>query len=121
MRRSIFLWLTLLLLCGCLDAATLAAQTVTDSCWSEAVKTATLYKNGVELESPVLVLGGQDRLLLRFDVLDAEVGSYRYKIRHCDKDWRLDDMEPYEYINGFEEGPIDNYANSFTTLTDYVD
>lgn len=121
MRRSIFLWLTLLLLCGCLDAATLAAQTVTDSCWSEAVKTATLYKNGVELESPVLVLGGQDKLLLRFDVLDAEVGSYRYKIRHCDKDWRLDDMEPYEYINGFEEGPIDNYANSFTTLTDYVD
>ena len=120
MRRSIFLWFMLLVVCGCFDAASLKAQTVTDSNWSEAVKTVTLYKNGVELESPVLTLGGQDRLLLRFDVLDAEVGSYRYKIRHCDKDWRPDDMEPYEYINGFEEGPVDNYANSFTTLTDYV-
>lgn len=119
-RRSIFLWLMpLVVYCG-FAIGSLKAQIVTDSNWSESVKTATLYKNGVELESPVLTLGGQDRLLLRFDVLDAEVGSYRYRIRHCDKDWRMDDMEPYEYVNGFEEGPIDNYANSFTTLTDYV-
>ena len=96
------------------------AQVVTDSNWREDVKTVTLYKNGVEGERPVLVLGSEDRLLLRFDVLGAEVEGYRYKIQHCDSRWQVDEMEPYEYMNGFEEGPINNYNNSFTTLTDYV-
>lgn len=96
------------------------AQVVTDSNWREDVKTVTLYKNGVEGERPVLVLGSEDRLLLRFDVLGAEVEGYRYKIQHCDSRWQVDEMEPYEYMNGFEEGPINNYNSSFTTLTDYV-
>ena len=96
------------------------AQVVTDSNWREDVKTVTLYKNGVEGERPVLVLGSEDRLLLRFDVLGAELEGYRYKIQHCDSRWQVDEMEPYEYLNGFEEGPINNYNSSFTTLTDYV-
>ena len=96
------------------------AQVMTDSNWREDVKTVTLYKNGVEGERPVLVLGSEDRLLLRFDVLGAEVEGYRYKIQHCDSRWQVDELEPYEYMNGFEEGPINNYNSSFTTLTDYV-
>lgn len=100
--------------------AGVSAQAVSDSNWSERVRTATLYKNGVELEAPVLTLGGADRLMLRFDVLGAEAESFRYRIRHCDKSWRLDDMEPYEYINGFEESAVDNYNSSFTTTVDYV-
>ena len=96
------------------------AQVVTDSNWSEWVKTVTLYKNGVELEPPVLTLGSEDRLLLRFDVLGAETENYRYRIRHCNSRWEVDDLEPYEFLNGFEEAPIENYNSSFTTLTDYV-
>ena len=104
----------------CFFVLPLRAQVVTDSNWRADVKTVTLYKNGVELEAPVLLLGGDDRLLLRFDVLGAEADNYRYRIQHCDSRWKVDDMEPYEYINGFEEGPIENYNPSFTTLTDYV-
>ena len=96
------------------------AQVVTDSNWTEQVKTVTLYKNGVELEPPVLMLGGDDRLLLRFDVLGAEAENFRYRIRHCNSHWEVDDLEPYEFLNGFEEGPVENNNSSFTTLTDYV-
>lgn len=96
------------------------AQVVSDSNWSAAVKTVSLTKNGVDLEAPVMMLGGQDRLLLRFDVLGAETDNFRYRISHCDRHWQVDDMEPYEFINGFEEGSVDNYNSSFTTLTDYV-
>lgn len=99
---------------------TAVSQVITDSNWVSEVKTVTLYKNGVELEAPILALEGNDRLLLRFDVLGAETESFRYRIRHCDWQWQPDDMQPYEYINGFEEGSIDNYNPSFTTLTDYV-
>ena len=103
---------------GCCKGA--FAQVVTDSNWSEWVKTATLYKNGVELEPPVLTLGSEDRLLLRFDVLGAETENFRYRIQHCNSHWEVDDLEPYEFLNGFEEAPIENYNSSFTTLTDYV-
>jgi hypothetical protein len=96
------------------------AQVVTDSNWVEQVKTVTLYRNGVELEAPILLLGSDERLLLRFDVLGAETDNYRYRIQHCDSQWHVDDMEPNEYISGFEEGPIENYNSSFTTLIDYV-
>ena len=96
------------------------AQFVSDSNWNDAVKTVTLYKNGVDLEAPILMLGGNDQLLLRFDVLGPETGNYRYRIQHCDRNWHIDDMQPYEYINGFEEAPIENHNSSFTTMTDYV-
>ena len=108
----------LLLLMG--SATAMQAQIVTDSNWVEEVRTVTLYKNGVELEPPVLVLGGSDRLLLRFDILGTEADNYRYRIQHCDSKWQVDNMEPYEYINGFEEAPIENYNSSFTTLQPYV-
>ena len=118
-RRIIFVFIVLFATAlGCCKGV--FAQVVTDSNWSEWVKTVTLYKNGVELEPPVLTLGSEDRLLLRFDVLGAETENYRYRIRHCNSRWEVDDLEPYEFLNGFEEAPIENYNSSFTTLTDYV-
>ena len=118
-RRIIFVFIALLATAlGCCKGA--FAQVATDSNWTERVKTVTLYKNGVELEPPVLTLGSEDKLLLRFDVLGAETENYRYRIRHCNSRWEVDDLEPYEFLNGFEEAPIENYNSSFTTLTDYV-
>ena len=93
---------------------------MTDSNWTERVKTVSLCRGGVELEQPVLTLEGEERLLLRFDVLGAEVGSYRYRIQHCNSRWQVDDLEPFEFINGFEEGPVEGYNSSFTTRVDYV-
>lgn len=118
-RRILLLFIVLCaMVMGC--RVGVYAQVVTDSNWVEQVKTVTLYRNGVELEAPILLLGSDERLLLRFDVLGAETDNYRYRIQHCDGQWHVDDMEPNEYISGFEEGPIENYNSSFTTLIDYV-
>ena len=118
-RRILLLFIVLCaMVMGC--RVGVYAQVVTDSNWVEQVKTVTLYRNGVELEAPILLLGSDERLLLRFDVLGAETDNYRYRIQHCDGQWHVDDMEPNEYISGFEEGPIEHYNSSFTTLIDYV-
>lgn len=118
-RRILLLFIVLCaMVMGC--RVGVYAQVVTDSNWVEQVKTVTLYRNGVELEAPILLLGSDERLLLRFDVLGAETDNYRYRIQHCDEQWHVDDMEPNEYISGFEEGPIESYNSSFTTLIDYV-
>jgi hypothetical protein len=101
-RRIIFVFIVLFATAlGCCKGV--FAQVVTDSNWTERVKTVTLYKNGVELEPPVLTLGSEDRLLLRFDVLGAETENYRYRIRHCNSRWEVDDLEPYEFLNGFDK------------------
>lgn len=120
MSKDIRLFFTLLLLLLLGGRDLLLAQVVADSNWAEAVRTVTLYKNGVELEQPVMMLGSGDRLLLRFDVLGAEAENYRYRIRHCDRNWQVDEMEAYEYMNGFEEGAVEGYNPSFTTLQSYV-
>lgn len=93
---------------------------VTDSIWAKDVKSVFLNRNGVDLEAPVLRMGSSDRLLLRFDQLGDQPEDYRYRISHCNADWIPDTLEPYEYINGFEEENITEYQFSFTTLQYYV-
>lgn len=65
-------------------------------------------------------MGAGERMLLQFDVLANEGENLRYTIAHCDADWRRDDLEPYEMMNGFEGGEIENVEFSFTTLRGYV-
>ena len=101
-------------------STSLSAQPLSDSVWRRDVKSVLLTRDGVDLESPVLTLGGGDRLLLQFDVLADEVQLLRYSVAHCDAQWRRDDLEAYEFMSGFESGDIENYDYSFTTLRSYV-
>ena len=84
------------------------------------MKTVSLTREGVELERPVLTLGRGERLVLQFDMLADEAENLRWSIAHCDADWRRDDLEPYDFMNGFEQGEIENYDFSFTTRRPYV-
>ena len=93
---------------------------VTDSAWRADVKTATLTRSGVELEAPVLTMGAGERMLLQFDILADEAENLRYTIAHCDADWHRDDLEPHEFMNGFESGEIENIDFSFTTLRPFI-
>lgn len=57
--------------------------------------------------------------MLRFDEIAEQPNNYRYRIIHCNSTWKPDSLESYEYIQGPEEGYIENYNSSFTTLTSY--
>lgn len=100
----------------------LSAQSghISDSAWSDEVKTIELTRDGIALEMPLLTLGGEDHLVLSFDILGEQPEMLQYRIVHCDRDWKKDDMEPYEYYSGFEVGNIENYESSFTTLQPYI-
>ena len=117
MRHTLPLLLALLAAHG-LVAALPTGWHATDSCWRSNVKTAYIESNGRPL--PCLRMGGRDRLMLRFDVLDQPPAAFRYRIQHCDRRWHVDDLEPYDYLNGFEEANIDAYQHSFGTLQQYV-
>ena len=91
-----------------------------DSAWMESVKSIQLCRDGIELEAPVLTLGSEERLSLAFDMLEEQPRDLRYRFIHCDREWRVDNLEPFEYYNGFEEQRIDDYRSSFTTLQPYT-
>lgn len=105
---------------GCQWLIVSGQRVETDSAWRAEVKTVTLTREGVELERPVLTMGRGERMLLQFDLLADEAESLHWSVAHCDADWRRDNLEPYEFMNGFEQGEIENYDFSFTTRRPYV-
>ncbi|MBP5516100.1 MAG: DUF5103 domain-containing protein [Bacteroidales bacterium] len=99
-------------------------QTAIDSIWCNEVRSVFLTRGDIELERPIIPMGNpgepSEQLMLRFDILEPQPGNFRYRIRHCDADWNIDNLEPSEFINGMEEGDIENYQFSFNTLQNYV-
>ena len=123
MKKTILSGLCLILCSLC------AAQRVADSAWVPELKTVEFYREGAPLEPPVLTMVTNDdemsaetreRLVLTFDLLEAEARSLRWSLGHCDADWQRDNLQPIDFMTGLGEGPINEYDFSFTTRTDYV-
>lgn len=69
-------------------------------------------------ETPVIALGEQ--LILRFDDLDNSSKSFRYTIRHLNRNWQKDDLFFTEYADGSMNAVIEDYKFSFNTLQKYT-
>ncbi len=121
MKRSVLSLLLFLLICStrAFSQEVRMAEVGRDSVWQNDVRSIYFTRSGLELEAPVLQLGGSERLVLHFDLLGLEPKDLRYRITHCDADWHPDLPDPYDYISGFEEENINNYESSFTTLQPY--
>ncbi len=68
-----------------------------------------------ELSDPIIRLNSSDRLVLRFDDLDAGYKSYFYTIIHCDAHWEPSELQSFEYIDGFYEDEIRDFRHSINT------
>ncbi len=116
MKKSIILFIALIT-----TAVGYAQWVAVDSSWRHDVRTVILSRQGSVLEEPLLTLDeATQRLDLQFDVLYDQPEALRWSIRHCDADWHPDGLEPYDFMQGFESGPIESYDFSFTTLTPYI-
>ena len=99
----------------------MAQRVEVDSVWRRDVKTVILSRPASEQEEPLLAMEeGAHRLLLQFDILTDQPEALRWSISHCDADWHADGLEPYDFMQGFEYGTIDQYDFSFTTLDPYI-
>ncbi|MBQ4138508.1 MAG: DUF5103 domain-containing protein [Muribaculaceae bacterium] len=68
---------------------------------------------------PIYVLGSDDVLNVNFDVLDADVHYLRYSVTHCNADWQPSVLVESEYVDGFNQADINDYAQSYTTFVNY--
>ncbi len=88
--------------------------------YSEDIKSVRFSRQGFELSNPVLELGENARLLLQFDDLSGQAKRYSYTIIHCDPSWNESFLPQSQYLEGFPDNPIDDYARSFNTTFSYV-
>lgn len=70
---------------------------------------------------PIIELGNpQSKVLITFDELAHDNRYLRYRLIHCDSDWRPSAISDLEYVDGFNDGKIEDWAFSEHTLTPYV-
>lgn len=69
---------------------------------------------------PVMTLNGSDGVVVKWDELAEDRRYMRYELKHCDSQWRVDQLVDSEFIDGFNEGEVDDYAYSYGTKTHYV-
>ncbi|MCX6248598.1 MAG: DUF5103 domain-containing protein [Bacteroidetes bacterium] len=89
--------------------------------YGKKIKTVLLFKEGFEMSAPVINLSAGEQLKLSFDELDPDLKHYRYTIRHCEADWSTSaELMLTDYIDGFQDDAINDFAYSFNTTTNYI-
>ena len=69
---------------------------------------------------PVIRLGTNDRLTLNFDILGDAHDYLRCRLLHCNADWTPSRLLESEYVDGFNEDRLEDYAYSSNTYIHYV-
>lgn len=70
---------------------------------------------------PVMELGTDDVLTVSFDELSHNYHRFTYRVDHCEPDWSLTEgLFESDWLEGFNDLPIDNYANSINTNVLYT-
>ena len=69
---------------------------------------------------PVITLGSDDEIYFSFDELSHTYHRFTYRITHCNTDWSHSDLHSIDYIDGFNDRPIDDWENSVNTTQLYT-
>lgn len=85
------------------------------------IKTLQVVVNQDWLSPPVMKLNSNDVLNISFDEMSHDYHRFVYKIEHCEADWSVsDELFESDYIEGFNDNPIEDYQNSINTTVLYT-
>lgn len=84
------------------------------------IRSVKLFKEDIELSMPLINLGSDEKLTLIFDDLDGVYKEYQYTIVHCDASWNPSGIPQVDYLDGFFNGVVRDYAFSQATRQPYV-
>lgn len=109
----------LFLLCSaCSSTAALRAQQ--SEILADNVRTLIVRVNNDPNRSPVADLNKRERITISFDELSHEYHRFEYVIRHCNADWQQSSLLEMDYLNGFNNNPIEKYETSMNTTMEYT-
>lgn len=111
-----------LLLCAFLVALTAVAQSRVDTrphIFDNNVRSLKVCLASNMYVPPILNMNNNDHLIVNFDYLDYNVHYLRYSVTHCNADWQPSVLVESEYVSGFNQVDIDDYALSEATFVHY--
>lgn len=88
--------------------------------YKEEIKTVQMYRDGFVLSNPIWEMGEETQLVFKFDDISGETKDYYYTVIHCDADWNESFIPQSDYIDGFTDNPLDDFARSFNTTFNYI-
>lgn len=71
------------------------------------------------LENPVIALG-RESLHLEFDLLEENYRNLNVRYIHCNVDWTPSDLTSIQFLNDYNEFPVNQYQYSENTQIPYV-
>ena len=96
------------------------AQKFRTSTFSDEVRTLRVFPVDRWDAMPVIELGTGDQIEINFDVMNPAPGAYTYTITHCNADWAPSQLIQSEFMSGFQNHFVDDFASSFNTTMNYV-
>ena len=109
-------------MCCCLMAVTVLAQSRVDTrthIFDNNVHSLKVCLASNMYIPPVLMMNGDDHLVVNFDYIDYDVHYLRYSVTHCNADWQPSQLVESEYVSGFNYADIDDYAHGEATYVHY--
>ncbi|MDR1610478.1 MAG: DUF5103 domain-containing protein, partial [Candidatus Symbiothrix sp.] len=96
------------------------AQKFRTCAFSDKVKTLRVFPVAQWNLAPIIESETGGEIEINFDVMDAAPGAYTYTLTHCNADWTSSQLIQSEFMSGFQNRYLDDYATSFNTTMDYV-
>lgn len=72
------------------------------------------------MSPPVLRIGSHDRININFDLIGDQHEYLKYRLIHCNADWQPSRLLESEYLGGFNEVAIEDFAYSANTYIHYI-
>lgn len=102
-------------------SSTAAARDTSTAIFDPRFKSLQVLDPATLLGQPIIRLGNEaSQVRVSFDELAEDSRYLRYRLVHCDSDWRPSSISDIEYASGFNLGEITSFALSEQTLTHYV-
>ena len=104
-------------------------------CWGIHAQTEEVYRTkvfredirsleikvlGEIISTPFIELNGEKQIEISFDAMYRTSGRFAYSVIHCDADWKKSGLLPIEYMKGFQQTAIEDFANAFGTTTHFT-
>lgn len=103
--------------------AALSASAFTDTMqgtFDSRVRSLQVFPERDPSAPPAIALGSGDRIIVSFDILGEDREYLRYELIHCNASWQPSGLVGSEFLPGFNEGTVDDYAFSQLTTAHYV-
>ena len=87
---------------------------------SDMINTLRAVSNGDWERAQIITLGSDETIEFSFDEMSHEYHRFTYHITHCNAQWEPSSLIESEYMDGFNDQPIEEWENSLNTTFDYT-